>query len=234
MDLTLLKFIAGSCAGEKAKSIIDLLYGKKKVDEFLIAKKLRITVNQARNLLYKLADVGMVSFTKKKDRKKGGWYKYSWSLNEDRSLLKTEEYLLKAQERLLQQIEHKKKERFYACPNGDLDMQEEDALLHNYTCPECGEVLHIKDYSKEITAFEKEVSKNEIMLADVKSEIQLLAEKHGKIINRKQRLEEKKKKDERSAQRKERFREKEKERKKNQKKRKPFLHSKRKKAGRIR
>ena len=50
--------------------IVDLLYGKANVNEFLIAKKLNVTINQARNILYKLGDEGLVSFIRKKDKKK--------------------------------------------------------------------------------------------------------------------------------------------------------------------
>jgi len=61
--------------GKQAEGIVDLLDGKKYVNEFIIAKKLGITINQARNILYKISDQGLVSFIRKKDKKKG-WYTY--------------------------------------------------------------------------------------------------------------------------------------------------------------
>ena len=39
-----------------AEPIADLLNNKKHVNEFLIAKKLDLTINQTRNILYKLSD----------------------------------------------------------------------------------------------------------------------------------------------------------------------------------
>ena len=51
MQIELLKSIVSSIAGDKAKGIVELLIKKKNVNEFLIAKKLNLTINQTRNLL---------------------------------------------------------------------------------------------------------------------------------------------------------------------------------------
>ena len=69
------EFIVGS----QAEGLVDILKSDKFVNEFLIAKKLGIEINQARNLLYKLSDNGLVEFTRKKDKKKG-WYTYGWGI----------------------------------------------------------------------------------------------------------------------------------------------------------
>lgn len=202
MQIDLLKDIATSLAGEKAKGIVDLLYGKKNVNEFLIAKKLNVTINQTRNILYRLADEGIVSFVKKKDRKKGGWYTYFWTLNHDKSLYKFEAALLKTIEQLTQQMNHKKNERFFACPNEDSEFNEENALQHSYTCPECGEILQVKDNSKEIQTLEKDVAKSQEILQAVRTEIQIIQEKQGKAQVRRLKAEVKKKKAARAALRK--------------------------------
>jgi transcription initiation factor TFIIE subunit alpha len=67
-------------AGEGASLIVDILYKKKDVNEFAIAKKMDLTINQLRNILYKLSAQGLVSFIRKKDERKG-WYIYYWTLN---------------------------------------------------------------------------------------------------------------------------------------------------------
>ena len=86
MQVKLLKDIVSDVAGGNAVKIVDLLYEKKNVNEFLVAKKLSLTINQTRNILYKLLDVGLVSFVRKKDAKKGGWYTYFWTMDIGRSL----------------------------------------------------------------------------------------------------------------------------------------------------
>ena len=58
--------------GKQSEKIADLLDSKKHVNEFLIAKKMDITINQTRNILYKLSDYGLVSSIEKKIREKVG------------------------------------------------------------------------------------------------------------------------------------------------------------------
>ena len=47
--------------GKTSEPIAELLHSKKHVNEFILAKKLDITINQTRNILYKLSDEGLVS-----------------------------------------------------------------------------------------------------------------------------------------------------------------------------
>src|SRR3989344_5349786 len=91
MQIELLRDIVSSVVGKNAAGIVDLLYNKKNVNEFLIAKKLNLTINQTRTILYKLADEGLVSFIRKKDSKKGGWYTYFWTMEEKRGLSRFKE-----------------------------------------------------------------------------------------------------------------------------------------------
>ncbi|MBI2632605.1 hypothetical protein HYW75_06375 [Candidatus Pacearchaeota archaeon] len=210
MQSELLKDIVVSVAGDRAKGVVDLLLIKKKVNEFLISKKLGLTINQTRNILYKLADEGLVSFARKKDKKKGGWYTYFWSINLDKSLLKFQGSLLKDLEHLKQEINLKRSARFYACENCGTEYNEDNALLNNYTCIECGNILQLKDNSKEILEFEKRIKHNEKSLLEVENEIKILRDKEEKNKMRKIRVEEKKKKKEKEVRKKQRDKEKKK------------------------
>ena len=78
--IKLLKIVIEDLINKQSVEIIDLLAGKKNVNEFSIAKNLNLTINQTRNILYKLSDFGLVSFIRKKDKRKG-WYIYFWTLN---------------------------------------------------------------------------------------------------------------------------------------------------------
>src|SRR3989344_5440571 len=80
LDLDLLKDITSSVGGKNAAQIVDLLLDKKHINEFIVAKKLELTINQTRNILYKLSDEGLVSSIRKKDKKKG-WYTYFWTFH---------------------------------------------------------------------------------------------------------------------------------------------------------
>lgn len=56
-----LKEVVVIVVGRPVEEIVDLLDSKKHVNEFIIAKKMDITINQTRNILYKLSDSGLVS-----------------------------------------------------------------------------------------------------------------------------------------------------------------------------
>jgi transcription factor E len=207
MQVNLLKNVVSSIAGQGATGIVDLLHGKKNVNEFMIAKKLKLTINQTRNILYKLADEGIVSFIRKKDRKKGGWYTYFWTINTGKGLLKFKEHLTKNIENLKSQLNTKKTERFFYCANCQIESNEENALLHQYTCPECGEVLQVKEKAKEIEGFEKEIAKLGNVMASVDLEIGVITKKEEAVKARKSRAEEKKKVKERALKKKKKERE---------------------------
>ncbi|MBI3333902.1 hypothetical protein HYZ97_00230 [Candidatus Pacearchaeota archaeon] len=199
MQVTLLKSIISSFAGTNASGIVDLLYGKKNVNEFLIAKKLNLTINQTRNILYKLADEGLVSFVRKKDNKKGGWYTYFWTLNSGKSLLKFRDTMDKTITSLRSQLQSRKQGRFYLCKNCHLEFNEEQALLHTYACPECGEVLEVKDTSAEIQELEREIAKLEQALSKVNDELKIINHKEDQARTRRMKADERKRKKERAA-----------------------------------
>jgi len=198
MQADLLKNIVAEIAGAHASGLVDFLYGKKNVNEFLIAKKLKLTINQTRNVLYRLADEGVVSFIRKKDKKKGGWYTYFWTLNIGKGLFKLREHITRNIENLRNQLNLKKTERFYHCVNCNIESNEESALLHQYTCPECGEVLQLKDRGKEIEEMERTLAKFEEMFNVVNKEIETIVKKEEAVKARRNRAEARKKLKERA------------------------------------
>src|SRR3989338_1775887 len=212
--IKLLKEIVLTYAGPNAVGIVDLLHDKKNVNEFLIAKKLNLTINQTRNILYKLADEGLVSFIRKKDKKKGGWYTYFWTLNISKSLSRYKEKIESDINNLKSQLTSKKTRTFYFCKNCHIEYNEENALLNEYTCPECGEILAIKDPSEAIDHINKEKEKIDSLKKLIDSELELVNDKEGKSRIRKMKAEVKKKEEERRKKRKLKAKEREKEKKK--------------------
>ena len=204
MQIKLLKDIVSSIVGLSASRIVDLLYEKKNVNEFIIAKSLKLTINQTRNILYKLADEGLVSFVRKKDRKKGGWYIYFWTLNSGKSLLKFKQNIVKERDNFKEQRDVKKSKQFYYCRNDSIEFSDEVALLNQYICPECGEVLNPKDQKADIDDLEKKLVKLDILIMELNKEIEDIQEKENKVLHRKLRAEVKKKVKERLLRKKER------------------------------
>jgi len=222
MQINLLKEIVTSIAGAQASGIVNLLFGKKNVNEFLIAKKLNLTINQTRNILYKLAEDGLVSFIRKKDKKKGGWYTYFWTLSTERSLSVLKNLMQKRIDFLIEQIEEKKKGRFYFCKNCNQELTEDNALLTDFICPECGEVLELKDNSTAMIELEKEIIKMENHLKGVEGELLIIGQKDQKTRIRKAKVEVKKKALERLKKRKAREKENKKLKKKEKKAKTPI------------
>jgi len=112
MKIELLKDISQLVAGKNTSPIVDLLFDKKNVNEFLIAKKLGLTINQTRNMLYKLSDEGLVSFVRKKDKKKG-WYTYFWKIEILKTLLFLRERFFNRKEQIEKQIQSREKDFTY-------------------------------------------------------------------------------------------------------------------------
>lgn len=154
-------------AGKPAENLTEILDTKKYINEFLIAKKLDLTINQTRNILYRISEKGLVSSTRKKDNKKG-WYTYFWKIESVKTLLFLRGSLLNKIEQLENQIKSRAKKEFYHCPKCNIEFNEENALLHDFLCVECENVLENKDNTKLITLFEKNLEslKEELRMID--------------------------------------------------------------------
>ena len=202
MQVNLLKNVVSAIVGQHATPIVDLLFGKKNVNEFLISKKLKMTINQTRNILYRLADEGIVGFIRKKDRKKGGWYIYFWTLNTGKGLIRFRDHLMKDIATMKTRLDLRKKEKFFFCPSCNLEANEELALQHQYTCPECGEVLQLKEKAKEVESLEKEIAKLEQALISVNKELEEIMKKEESVKVRRIKAEAKKKTKERALKKK--------------------------------
>ncbi|MBU2612385.1 MAG: hypothetical protein KKB62_01545 [Nanoarchaeota archaeon] len=188
----LLNEVVLSIVGKSAEEIVEPLNSNKHVNEFILAKKLEITINQTRNILYKIADYGLVSSIRKKDKKKG-WYTYYWKFE----ILKCLEYLkelwTKEKEKIQSEVELRKSKMFYVCESCDLEYDEDQALLMDFTCDECGKIFSVKNNSKMIKDYEKVLLKIEDKLKIVGSEIEKEHAKLGKKRGAELKKEEKEK-----------------------------------------
>lgn len=214
MQEKILKKIIVEFAGVEAEKIVVLLFNKQNVNEFLIAKKLNLTINQTRNMLYKLADSGLVQFIRKKDKKKGGWYTYFWTLKTKRCLQKYKEKLQEESRQLQEQLEKRKKDRYYYSPSADLEYTEEEAILNDYTCPETGEVLQLKDNSADVAKIENSIKDIERQVTALDTDIAEIESKEEKVKEKRLKEEKKQKEEEKRLRKIQRDKEKAKEIKK--------------------
>ena len=186
----LLTEIVVSIAGKQAEEIVNLLDGEKYVNEFIIAKKLNLTINQTRNILYKISDEGLVSFIRKKDKRKG-WYTYFWKIEVLKSLEFLKENLMKKMDQISHQIKSRQTKEFYACETCNIEFSEESALIHDFTCNECGNIVSRKDNAQAIKEYTKELDKLKKELELVEEEIKIEKEKIEKKKMKEMKKEEK-------------------------------------------
>ena len=181
MQIALLNEIISSVIGRQATEVVNILVGKKNVNEFLIAKKLKITINQTRNILYKLSDANLISFTRKKDRKKG-WYTYFWTLNTEKALELLEANVNREMENLRGQVKSRENKRYYICNICKVELNEETALLHNFTCGECGQVYELQTDKKVLSELISKIRKLDASLLSIIEELRKAREKDAKRI----------------------------------------------------
>lgn len=173
MQINLLKSLVEEMAGSSL--IVDILFDKKDVNEFLIAKKMNLTINQVRNILYKLSAEGLVSFTRKKDKKKG-WYIYFWTLNTEKCLLRIERELVKKMEEFKQLLRDRETKRYYTCKGCNIELTEEKALEHDFSCEECAEVYTLVDNTNALRDIKGKITKKENELKDIRTELASILE----------------------------------------------------------
>lgn len=176
MRESFLKNLFERIAGKNALPILEVLLKKKDISELLLSKKTGMPINEIRNFLYKLSSEGIVYFTRKKDKRKG-WFIYFWSLNEEKSLLKIEEEIIKEIENLKKDLEKRKNERFYKCEICKTEVNEENALEQEFVCPECANAYVIVDKEPFILEIQKNIARKEKQLEEIKKEISLFKEK---------------------------------------------------------
>jgi len=187
-----LKEVVSAISGKQTEGIVDLLTGKKNVNEFLIAKKLDLTINQTRNILYKLSDFGLVSSIRKKDKKKG-WYTYFWKIEVSKALDFLKNILEKNIDQLNHQIKSRETKLFYVCERCNIELSEENALAHDFICCECGEVFTVKENSKILRELKREQDSYRRELEMVNQEIAKEDEKENKEKLKQEKKEQKEK-----------------------------------------
>jgi transcription factor E len=197
MQIKLLHDLVEEMAGENTGRIVDILFGKKDVNEFLIAKKMELTINQVRNILYKLSADGLVSFIRKKDKRKG-WYIYYWTLNTEKCLLKLEASLNKKIGTFNNILKNRETKRFYICKSCAIEVSEETALDHGFSCEECAEIYELSDNSGSIRDTKAQITRTEKNLSTIQGELEEIKKKKLKKrerSNKKLEKEEAKKKE---------------------------------------
>jgi transcription initiation factor TFIIE subunit alpha len=152
--------IVSEVAGEDVLPLVKALRNKANVSEFKLADSIKREINLTRNMLYRLYDNNLVSFIRKKDKKKG-WYIYYWTFNQKRVKDLVGEIKRRKLERLQERLHREKNTQFYNCANKCVRLDFEQSHDFSFKCPECGQLLDLEDNSKKIMGLEAELAKME-------------------------------------------------------------------------
>ncbi len=150
--------------GDDALAVIQTLYKKTDISELDLADLYGGDINHARNILYRMHNNNLVSFTKRKDKERG-WYIYYWTLNTRRikelAIQVNEERLDMVKKRLKREKDH----IYYSCCNSCVRLDFDTAIDFSFKCPECSSLLMEDDNSQKISVLEKEMEKLEKITA---------------------------------------------------------------------
>ena len=154
---SLLKNIAPT---EDAEQIIFYLQGKTNISEFIIAEELDLEIHRTRHILYKLLDVNLVSFKRKKDKIKG-WYICYWDFNEDAIPHLEEKYRVETLNKLRNRLKNEESGFFYMCRSAHVRQNFDVAFENDFKCPECGEIMNQLDNTRTISFLQSRISELE-------------------------------------------------------------------------
>ncbi|MBW2966436.1 hypothetical protein KY342_05010 [Candidatus Woesearchaeota archaeon] len=151
-------------AGADVVPLVRALKNKKNVSEFKLAERIKEEVNRTRNMLYRLHNANLVSFIRKKDKKKG-WYIYYWTFDMKRVRYLVRELKKKRLKKLNERLKREKESQFFVCPNKCIRLDFDQAMNFEFKCPECGSIIQQEDNKELIEDIEKKIHelKNEVI-----------------------------------------------------------------------
>ncbi|MEK6903171.1 MAG: hypothetical protein AABW64_00810 [Nanoarchaeota archaeon] len=172
LSTTLINELVTELAGHDTVRLVDFLYDKINVSEFKLADALILTVNQVRNLLYRLDEHNLVNSIRKKDKKKG-WYEYYWTLD----LVRMQHTIIERNKEKILRLNASLKEdqykHYYFCPNTCMRVGAEEALELQFKCPECGSIFKQEDNAARHENMQQEIKKREANLQEAKQAVEV-------------------------------------------------------------
>jgi transcription initiation factor TFIIE subunit alpha len=163
----IIESVVREVVGEDGVLLVDFLKNNKNISEFKIAEVIKKEVNQTRNILYRLYENNLVSFMRKKDKKKG-WYIYYWTFNQKRVKYLVGDLKGKKLAKLKERVEREKEGNFFGCGNKCIRLDFDQATDFNFKCPECGTVLDHEDNTEVLEKIKKEIKEIEKELKSIK------------------------------------------------------------------
>lgn len=145
-------------AGEDVLPLVKALKNRKNVSEFKLAESIKKEINLTRNMLYRLYDHNLVSFIRKKDKKKG-WYIYYWTFNGTKIKDVIKNLKKNRLDNLKERLQRENSSQFYSCKHNCIRLDFEQSTDFEFKCPECGVLLNLEDNVKKKKDIQKEINR---------------------------------------------------------------------------
>lgn len=160
--------VISEVAGEDVIPLVRALRNKANVSEFKLADVIKREINLTRNMLYRLYDYNLVSFVRKKDKKKG-WYIYYWTFNDNR--IRDLALTVKRQkiEKLESRLERENSTQFFMCEERCMRLDFEQSHDFQFKCPECGLLLDAYDNAEQVKRLEAELEQTRQELKELEA-----------------------------------------------------------------
>ncbi|MCK4589239.1 MAG: hypothetical protein KAT77_02265 [Nanoarchaeota archaeon] len=152
--------------GNDVLKLVKKLSKKDNISEFKLADQLKEDIKRVRNMLYRLYELNLVSFNRKKDKKKG-WYIYSWTFKKDQIKYLYHKIKKERLDKLQETLEYEQKEQYFICPDNCVRLNFDQAVNFEFRCPECNKLVSQEDLSKRIEEIKKEVKELKKELAKI-------------------------------------------------------------------
>lgn len=145
----LISEIVSQVIGFEAVDMAFYLRGKTDVSEIVVANDMKMTVQEARAMLYKFFEANLASFERKRDKHKG-WHISHWDFL-DKNIIKIHDQLQQNKISVLRnRLEREIDNEFYMCKSACCRIPFESAVELNYKCRECGELMNPQDNTRTI------------------------------------------------------------------------------------
>jgi transcription initiation factor TFIIE subunit alpha len=107
-------------------------------------------------MLYRLYQANLVSFIRRKDKKKG-WYIYYWTFRPKNIKYLVVDLRKRKLDALKDRAKRENENQFYICSNRCLRLSFDQAFDFEFKCPECGEIMDQEDNLGKIEEIEREI-----------------------------------------------------------------------------
>lgn len=145
----LIESVVNELVGPDAFPAVEYLLDKQNVSEFIVAEDLDIEIHTMRNILYRCYEHNILTFVRKKDKKKG-WYICYWNFNKDNVPHLVQKIRKQKLAHMQERLQREEGGQFFMCENTCTRMDFEKAVEYEFHCPECNEVMQQQDNTRTI------------------------------------------------------------------------------------